>query len=168
VFWSVLYLVVGRVFGFLVLLGRGDRAKEIEILALRHQVAVLRRQVNRPDLGDGDRVLLAALSRLLPRPSWSIFFVTPATLLRWHRGLVARRWTYPQKRPGRPSARSDVRGVVLRLARENPTWGTQRISGELRSGSSTAGSADLSRTRCNRMTAASRMTAPAPWMGLTI
>jgi putative transposase len=76
-------------------------------------------------------VLLAALSRLLPRRSWSIFFVTPATLLRWHRDLVARKWTYPRKRPGRPSTRKDIRDAVLRLARENPTWGYQRISGEL-------------------------------------
>lgn len=105
VFWSALYLLLGRILQFLILLGRGDRAKEVEILALRHQVAVLRRRVNRPELGDEDRVLLAALSRLLPRRSWSIFFVTPATLLRWHRGLVARKWTYPRKRPGRPSTR---------------------------------------------------------------
>ena len=87
--WSFLYLILGRFFQFLVLLGRGHQAKEIEILALRHQVAILRRRVNRPDLNDGDRVLLAALSRLLPRVSWNAFFVTPATLLRWHRGLVA-------------------------------------------------------------------------------
>jgi len=87
--WSVPYLFPGRILQFLILLGRGDRAKEIEILVLRHQIAVLRRRVNRPDLGDGDRVLLAALSRLLPRRSWSTFFVTPATLLRWHRDLVA-------------------------------------------------------------------------------
>ena len=130
-FWSLLYLVLRRIFQLIVLLGRGERAKEIEILALRHQVAVLRRQVNRPDLNDGDRVLLAALSRLLPRPSWSVFFVTPATLLRWHRNLIARKWTYPRKRPGRPSTRADVHAAVLRLARENPTWGYQRISGEL-------------------------------------
>jgi putative transposase len=129
--WSTLYIVFGRVFQILVLFGRGDRAKEVEILALRHQVAVLRRQVNRPDLNDGDRVLLAALSRLLPRPSWNAFFVTPATLLRWHRNLVARKWTYPRERPGRPSTRVDIRDAVLRLARENPTWGYQRISGEL-------------------------------------
>ena len=90
-FWSLLYLVLCRIFQLLVLLGRGDHAKEIEILALRHQVAVLRRQVNRPDLNDGDRVLLAALSRLLSRPSWNVFFVTPATLLRWHRSLIARK-----------------------------------------------------------------------------
>ena len=131
VFWSFLYLILGHVLRLLVLLVRGDRAKEIEILALRHQVAVLRRQVHRPDLGDGDRVLLAALSRLLSRPSWGMFFVTPATLLRWHRDLVARRWTYRRKRPGRPSTRKDIRDAVLRLARENPAWGYQRISGEL-------------------------------------
>jgi putative transposase len=131
VFWSLLYLVLRRIFQLIVLLGRGERAKEIEILALRHQVAVLRRQVNRPDLNDGDRVLLAALSRLLPRSSWSVFFVTPATLLRWHRNLIARKWTYPRKRSGRPSTRADVHAAVLRLARENPTWGYQRISGEL-------------------------------------
>ena len=75
--------------------------------------------------------MLAALSRLLPRRSWGIFFVTPATLLRWHRNLVDRKWTYPRKRPGRPSTRKDIRDAVLRLARENPTWGYQRISGEL-------------------------------------
>jgi putative transposase len=129
--WSVPYLVLGRILQFLILLTRGDRAKEVEILVLRHQVAVLRRRVNRPDLGDGDRVVLAALSRLLPRRSWGIFFVTPATLLRWHRDLVARKWTYPRTCPGRPSTRKDIRDAVLRLARENPTWGYQRISGEL-------------------------------------
>jgi transposase len=87
--------------------------------------------VNRPDLNDGDRVLLVALSRLLPRVSWNAFFVTPATLLRWHRGLVARKWTYPPRHPGRPPTSTDIRDAVLRLARENPIWGYQRISGEL-------------------------------------
>ncbi|GAA0980627.1 hypothetical protein GCM10009555_047450 [Acrocarpospora macrocephala] len=130
-FWSSLYLILGRVFQLLVLLGRGDRAKAAEIVVLRHQVAVLRRQVNRPDLQPGDRVVLAALSRLLPRSSWEVFFVAPATLLRWHRALVTRRWTYPSKRPGRPSTREEVQEAVLRLARENPTWGYQRVSGEL-------------------------------------
>ncbi|MFF3669936.1 integrase core domain-containing protein [Microtetraspora malaysiensis] len=129
--WSFLYLILGHVFQLLVLLGRGDRANAIEIVVLRHQVAVLRRQVNRLDLQPGDRVMLAALSRLLPRSSWNVFFVTPATLLRWHRALVTRQWTYPSKRPGRPSTPADVRAAVLRLARENPTWGYQRISGEL-------------------------------------
>ncbi|MEU7005101.1 hypothetical protein [Nonomuraea sp. NPDC046570] len=129
--WSLLYLIFGRVVQLLVLLGRGDRAKAAEIVVLRHQVAVLRRQVNRPDLQPVDRVVLAALSRLLPRSSWDGFFVTPATLLRWHRALVTRRWTYCSKRPGRPPTRADIREAVLRLARENPTWGYQRISGEL-------------------------------------
>jgi putative transposase len=131
VFWSFLYLILGHVLRLLLLLMRGDRSKELEILTLRHQVAVLRRQVHRSDLGVGDRVLLAALSRLLPRPSWDVFFVTPATLLRWHRDLIARRWTYKRKRQGRPSTRKHIRDAVLRLARENPAWGYVRISGEL-------------------------------------
>jgi hypothetical protein len=125
----VLYLLLRRLLHFVVLLGRGDRVKELEIVVLRHQVAVLRRRVDRLDLNDGDRVLLAALSRLLPRSSWSCFFVTPATLLSWHRRLITRRWTYPCRRPGRPSTRVDIREAVLRLARENPTWGYARISG---------------------------------------
>jgi hypothetical protein len=132
VFWSVLYFVFGRIFQFLVLFGRGDRAMEAEIVALRHQVAVLRRQVNRPDLNDADRVLLAALSRLLPRSSWSSFFVTPATLLRWHRRLITRKWIYPQRRPGRPPTDPVIVGLVLRLARENSSWGYERIRGELK------------------------------------
>ena len=127
-FWSLLYLVLCRIFQLLVLLGRGDRAKEIEILALRHQVAVLRRQVNRPDLNDGDRVLLAALSRLLSRPSWNVFFVTP----RWHRSLITRKWTYPRKRPGAPvpGQTSALRSYAWH-ARTPPLWGYKRIQGEL-------------------------------------
>ena len=77
--WSVLYLLLRRILELMVLFGRGDRAKALEIVVLRHQVAVLRRQVDRPDLNDGDRILLTALSRLLPRSSWSSFMVTPAT-----------------------------------------------------------------------------------------
>jgi hypothetical protein len=105
--------------------GRPRRgANDVEILVLRHQLAVLRRQVHRSDLEPADRVVLAALSRLLPRPRWSVFFVTPATLLRWHRELVARRWTYPRARPGRPPVDAQVRDLVLRLAAENPRGGT--------------------------------------------
>ncbi len=113
-----------------VLVVRGNRANEIEILVLRHQVAVLRRQIGRLELEPADRVAFAALSRLLPRPRWPTFFVTPATLLRWHRNLGARSWTYP-RRPGRPSVAIEIRTLVLRLASENATSGYRRIHGEL-------------------------------------
>jgi putative transposase len=112
-------------------LARDDGAKDVELLVLRHQVAVLRRQVHRPDLEPADRVVLAALSRLLPRARWPVFFVTPATLLRWHRQLIARHWTYPHARPGRPPVARQIRDLVLRLAEENSTWGHRRIHGEL-------------------------------------
>src|SRR5438874_2274729 len=106
---------------------RGDRAKDVEILVLRHQIAVLRRQVRRLDLEPTDRAVLAALSRLLPRQHWATFFVTPVTLLRWHRDLLARRWTYPRSGSGRPPVRAEIRALVLRLAHENPTWGHRRV-----------------------------------------
>jgi putative transposase len=131
VVWSLMYTLTRRAVGLMVLRLRGEAAKDVELLVLRHQVAVLRRQVARPRLEPGDRVLLAALSRVLPRPRWDVFFVTPATLLRWHRELVARKWTYPRKRPGRPSTRSEVRQLILRLAAENDGWGHRRIHGEL-------------------------------------
>jgi transposase InsO family protein len=128
---SALYVVVRRLLEFVVLLGRGDRAKELEILVLRHELSILRRQVGRPRFETHDRVLLAAFSRMLPRRSWTAFSVRPETLLAWHRRLVARRWTYPHRRPGRPPIRRDVRELILRLARENSSWGYLRIAGEL-------------------------------------
>jgi hypothetical protein len=116
----------------LVLLGRRDRAKDLEILVLRHELSILRRQVGRPRFEMHDRVLLAAFSRMLPRQSWAAFSARPETLLSWHRRLVARRWTYPHRRPGRPQITRDVRELTLRLARENSSWGYLRIAGELR------------------------------------
>jgi putative transposase len=126
-----MYTLTRRAVELMVLRVRADAAKDIELLVLRHQLAVLRRQVHRPALEPADRILLAALSRVLPRPRWAAFFVTPNTLLRWHRDLLTKRWTYPQRTPGRPSVRREVRKLVLRLARENPTWGHRRIHGEL-------------------------------------
>jgi putative transposase len=128
---SFLYWMLRRLLELLVLRVRSQRAKEIEILVLRHQLQVLERQVARPQLGTVDRALLAAFSRALPRSAWSSFLVRPATVLRWHRELVARRWTYAHRRPGRPGTPVAVRELVLRLARENPGWGYRRIQGEL-------------------------------------
>jgi len=128
---SLVYLLLRQVLQLLAQIARDGGAKDIELLVLRHQVTVLRRQVHRPDLEPADRVVLAALSRLLPRPRWAAFFVTPATLLRWHQQLIARHWTYPHPRPGRPPVHKEVRHLVLRLAAENPTWGHRRIQGEL-------------------------------------
>jgi hypothetical protein len=126
-----MYRLLSDLLNMLVLRRRGDAANEVEILVLRHQVAVLRRQVSRPDLEPADRAVLAALSQVLPRPRWSAFFITPATLLRWHRQPVARRWTYPHRRPGRPPVAAQIRALALRLAAENPTWGHRRVHGEL-------------------------------------
>ncbi len=129
-FWSLCYLALRCVLQLVQLRRHSDDFKELEIVVLRHQLSVLRRQARRPQLTSSDRVLLAAASRLLPRSSWRSFLVTPATLLRWHQRLVARRWTY-QGRNGRPPIDSKIRELVLRLARENPRWGYQRIAGEI-------------------------------------
>jgi putative transposase len=124
-------LTLCRSMQLLALLARRDAAKELEILVLRHRLAVLYRQTPHPRLEPADRALLAAISRVLPRARWSCFIVTPQTLLRWHRRMVARAWTYPHRGPGRPPLAEDVQQLIVRLARENPRWGYQRIKGEL-------------------------------------
>jgi transposase InsO family protein len=128
---SFVYLVACRLFALLVLCCRSSSSKELEILVLRHELSILRRQAKPLQLRQADRMLLAALSRALPRRSWSVFLVSPRTLLRWHQRLVARRWTYPRGRIGRPPVGSEVEHLVVRLARENPSWGYKRIVGEL-------------------------------------
>ena len=129
-FWSLCYLALRCLLQLVLLRPRPQDFKELEIVVLRHELAVLRRQTRRPQLTTTDRVFLAAASRLLPRSRWQSFLVTPTALLRWHRRLVARRWTYPG-RSGRPPIGSEISKLVLRLARENPCWGYQRIVGEL-------------------------------------
>jgi putative transposase len=127
----LLYLVLCRVFGWLALLTSTRDAKDAQILVLRHENAVLRRQNSRPRLDWADRAVLAALIRLLPRTWRAHRLVTPATVLGWHRRLVARRWTRP-RRPGRPPIDVAVAQLVETIARDNPGWGYQRIRGELR------------------------------------
>jgi putative transposase len=128
---TLAYLTLCRSIQLLAMVARGDAAKDLEILVLRHQLAVLRRQTPRPKLEPTDRALLAAISRVLPRSRWSCFLVKPETLLRWHRRLVAGAWTYPHDQTGRPPLDQEVLQLIIRLARENPRWGYQRIKGEL-------------------------------------
>jgi putative transposase len=124
------YRLVRLVIDLLVLRGRRDRSKDVEIIVLRHQLAVLRRQITRPRFEPDDRALLAAFARVLGRDRWSMFIVRPETILRWHRRLVAQHWTYPH-RHGRPSTLTETRATIIRFARENSTWGYRRIHGEL-------------------------------------
>jgi hypothetical protein len=123
--------MLARVLSWLALLVRYDAAKDVEILVLRHEVAVLRRHHPHPKLNWVDRALLSALSRLLPPQKRRLRLVSPRTLLRWHAHLVARRWTYTGRQPGRPPVAQPIRALVLRMARENPGWGYRRIQGEL-------------------------------------
>jgi hypothetical protein len=119
------------VLDWLKLLARSSATKDVEILILRHEIAVLRRHVDRPRLSWADRAILSGLMRALPRALRSHRLVTPGTLLAWHRRLVARKWTHPH-RGGRPPTDPGVAALTKRFARENPRWGYQRIAGELR------------------------------------
>ncbi len=131
---SLVYRLVRCLVGLLAVLVRSDLSKDAEMLVLRHENQVLRRQLSGRLRWDyADRVWLAALSRLVSRRRWpQVFPVTPATILRWHRDLVARKWACTsRRRPGRPSTRTPVKTLVVRMARENPAWGHRRIQGEL-------------------------------------
>jgi transposase len=130
---ALIYQMLFKVLGWLVLQARSDTSKEIEILVLRHQLAVLRRQTRQPRLSWSwtDRALFAALTRLLPTPRRLGLLVTPATILRWHRQLITRRWVTQPARPGRPAIPAGLLALVIRLATKNPTWGYRRLHGEL-------------------------------------
>lgn len=125
----ICFLIIRKL---LRLLGIGPTAddKDVEIAVLRHQLAVIRRQVARPRYSPTDRAVLATLSGLLPREGWNAFLVTPATLLRWHRELVARHWTYAHTVQSHNALGVEVVELIVRLARENPRWGYLRIVGE--------------------------------------
>ena len=127
------YLIFARLCGWLALLPRSDDVKNTEILVLRHQIAVLQRQVRSPRLSWADRAILAALTRRLStaRRRQLSLIITPRTLLRWHAELVRRHWTYRHRQPGRPRTGPAIRRLVLEMARDNPAWGYRRICGEL-------------------------------------
>jgi putative transposase len=127
----LLYLILCQLLSWLTLLARRQASKNAEILVLRQEIAVLRRQVTRPRPTWPDRAILAALTRLLPKQRRHHRLVTPDTLLRWHRALLNRHWTKPHRPPGRPSTSQALRRLILRMAADNPTWGYRRIHGEL-------------------------------------
>jgi putative transposase len=129
---SLAYLVVRTLLRLLVPHGRDEAAKDLEIVVLRHQLRVFRRQSKRPRFRPCDRAFLSAAARRLPRTRWARFLVTPRTLVRWHRELVRLKWArYRKRRMGRPPLPAEVRELILRLAKENPRWGYKRIQGEL-------------------------------------
>jgi hypothetical protein len=128
---SFLYLAVRALLGALLRSRRGLHVKDVELLVLRHELELLRRQVARPKLNPADRALLAAAACHLPRSSRGVMLVTPRTLLRWHQALVRWKWRQPPGQRGRPKLSAEIQELVLRLARENPRWGHRRVGGEL-------------------------------------
>ena len=131
--WCPVFRILYRLLAALARLAvQSSRSKELEIVVLRHQLMVLRRQIDRPELNNDDRSLLGAIAAALPRRLRDGWIVTPETLLRWHRKRIATHWTQPQsRRPGRPPTAIELRRLIVRLATENPTWGHRRIHGEL-------------------------------------
>ena len=128
--FRLLYLLMVRLFAWVALLARSGASKDVEILVLRHEIAILRRQVAHPKPDWADRAVIAALTRLLPRRLRVHRIVTPGTLLTWHRRLIKNKWTYPNT-TGRPPVPKEIRQLVQQLARQNPRWGHRRIQGEL-------------------------------------
>ncbi len=159
---SFLYRLVRRVVELLRIHRMNAAAKDAEILVLRHQLVVLRRQVARPRLSWSDRALIATLATLVPREQWGAFLVTPETILGWHRALVRRRWTYPHRRAGRPPLPAETVELIVRLARENPRWGYLRIVGELKKLGVTVSKTSVAKIlRRHRLPPAPRRSGPA-------
>jgi hypothetical protein len=143
----LLYLIFLRLLNLLLLFGRSSASKDVELLVLRHEVAVLRRTNPKPRLDWADRAVFAALVRALPTMLRKHRLVTPGTILRWHRRLIAKKWTYPH-RLGRPPVDDTVASLIERMARENPRWGYQRIQAS-RSSSVTASERPRSAASCS-------------------
>jgi putative transposase len=171
VIFSSVYLLVRSLLACLMVLARREVSKDAELLVLRHENTVLRRQISRVRYQPGDRLWFSALSRLIPRHRWGeVFAVTPATLLAWHRRLVTRKWDYSsRRRPGRPPTAATIRKLVIRIATDNPAWGHRRVQGELvRLGHRIAASTVWQILHAARIDPAPRRTGPTWQQFLTI